>query len=83
MPPVDVPRSMLFDHEFKPFRAAISSRVASMLVAHVSYPSLDASESPATFSSVILRYLLREKYGFEGLVASDVLQARGPMSAGG
>jgi len=80
VPPVDVPRSILFDHEFKPFRAAISSRVASMLVAHVSYPSLDASESPATFSSVILRYLLREKYGFEGLVASDVLQARGPLS---
>ena len=67
-------------NEFKPFRAAISSRVASMLVAHVSYPSLDASEAPATFSSVILRYLLREKYGFEGLVASDVLQARGPLS---
>jgi len=80
VPSVDVPRSLLFDNEFKPFRAAISSRVASMLVAHVSYPSLDASESPATFSSVILRYLLREKYGFEGLVASDVLQARGPMS---
>ena len=78
---VDIPRSILFDHEFKPFRAAISSRVASMLVAHVSYPSLDASESPATFSSVILRYLLREKYGFEGLVASDVLQARAPLSA--
>jgi len=80
VPSVDVPRSLLFDHEFKPFRAAISSRVASMLVAHVSYPSLDASESPATFSSVILRYLLREKYGFEGLVASDVLQAPGPLS---
>ena len=81
VPPVDVPRSVLFENEFKPFRAAISSRVASMLVAHVSYRSLDASESPATFSSVILRYLLREKYGFEGLVASDVLQASGPMSA--
>ncbi len=81
VPPVDVPRNVLFDHEFKPFRAAISSRVASMLVAHVSYPSLDASEQPATFSSVILRYLLREKYGFEGLVASDVLEARGPLAA--
>ncbi len=80
VPPVDVPRSLLFENEFKPFRAAISSRVASMLVAHVSYPSLDASESPATFSTVILRYLLREKYGFEGLVASDVLQARGPLT---
>jgi beta-glucosidase-like glycosyl hydrolase len=79
MPSVDVPRSLLFENEFKPFRAAIASRVASMLVAHVSYPSLDASESPATFSSVILRYLLREKYGFEGLVASDVLQTRAPM----
>src|SRR5688572_23534061 len=80
VPPVDVPRNVLFEHEFRPFRAAISSRVASMLVAHVSYPSLDASEAPATFSSVILRYLLREKYGFEGLVASDVLEASGPLS---
>ena len=80
MPSVDVPRSLLFENEFKPFRAAIASRVASMLVADVSYPSLDASEAPATFSSVILRYLLREKYGFEGLVASDVLEARAPMS---
>lgn len=80
VPQVDVPRNVLFEHEFKPFRAAISSRVASMLVAHVSYPSLDASESPATFSNVILRYLLREKYGFEGLVASDVLQAHAPLS---
>ena len=80
MPSVDVPRSLLFENEFKPFRAAIASRVASMLVADVSYPSLDASESPATFSSVILRYLLREKYGFEGLVASDVLETRAPMS---
>ena len=78
---VDVPRSVLFEHEFKPFRAAISSRVASMLVAHVSYPSLDASDSPATFSSVILRYLLREKYGFEGLVASDVLVRLAPLTA--
>jgi beta-glucosidase len=81
VPPVDVPRSLLFENEFRPFRAAISSRVASMMVAHVSYPSLDASESPATFSSVILRYLLREKYGFEGLVASDVLRSHGPLSA--
>ena len=80
VPPVDVPRSVLFENEFRPFRAAISSRVASMMVAHVSYPSLDASESPATFSSVILRYLLREKYGFEGLVASDVLETRGPLT---
>jgi beta-glucosidase len=80
MPSVDVPRSLLFENEFRPFRAAIASRVASMLVADVSYPSLDASESPATFSSVILRYLLREKYGFEGLVASDVLETRAPMS---
>lgn len=81
VPAVDVPRSVLFEHEFKPFRAAISSRVASMMAAHVSYPSLDASESPSTFSSVILRYLLREKYGFEGLVASDVLQVHAGLSA--
>jgi beta-glucosidase-like glycosyl hydrolase len=80
-PAVELPRSSLFEHELAPFRAAIASRVASMLVAHVAYPSLDASELPATFSTTILRYLLREKYAFEGLVASDLLAARAPLSA--
>jgi beta-glucosidase-like glycosyl hydrolase len=79
-PVVDISRSQLFDHEFVPFRAAIGSRVASMLVAHVRYPSLDAGDSPATFSTQILRYLLREKYSFEGLVVTDVLMARGALS---
>ena len=72
-PIVDVRRNVLFDTDLVPFRQAISSRVASIMVAHVSYPSLDASHLPATLSPQILRYLLREKFAFEGVIVSDLL----------
>jgi beta-glucosidase len=78
-PVVEVPRSSLFTRELVPFEAAIASRVASMLVAHVAYPTLDASDSPATFSTTMLRYLLRERHGFEGLVATSLLRDRAPL----
>jgi beta-glucosidase-like glycosyl hydrolase len=64
---------VILDHDLPPFRAAIASQVASMMVAYAAYPALDASRSPAPLSTQVLRYLLREKLGFDGLIASDVL----------
>lgn len=72
-PTVDAPRSVLFETDFVPFRSAISSRVASIMTAHVIYPALDASRSPASISTQILRYLLREKLGFDGLIVTGAL----------
>ena len=54
-----------------PFRAAMDAGVASLMTAHVSYPSLDPSGLPATLSSTILGDLRRG--GFDGLVVSDAL----------
>lgn len=78
-PVVEESRSSLFARELVPFEAAIASRVASMLVAHVAYPTLDASDSPATFSTTMLRYLLRERHGFDGVVATSLLRDRAPL----
>jgi hypothetical protein len=70
-PVIDQPRRVLLDNDVVPFKAAIAAQVASIMTAHVAYPALDASRSPATMSTQVLRYLLREKLGFDGLIASD------------
>ncbi len=54
-----------------PFQAALDAGVASLMTAHVAYPSLDPSGLPATLSPTIIGDL-RAK-GFDGLVVSDAL----------
>ena len=61
--------------EFGPFRAAIAAGVASMMTAHVLVPALD-EEYPATLSSRIVRPLLREELGFEGVIFTDDMEMK-------
>jgi beta-glucosidase-like glycosyl hydrolase len=72
----------LWRDELAPFRHAVEAGVASVMTAHVAYPSLDAGGSPATLSRPMLADLLRGQLGFEGLVVSDSLEMDGVLSAG-
>ncbi|MDO8526171.1 MAG: beta-N-acetylhexosaminidase [Deltaproteobacteria bacterium] len=58
--------------ELIPFAAAIQQKVAAIMTAHVVYNGLD-KETPATFSVKLLRDLLTDKMGFEGMIVSDDL----------
>lgn len=60
--------------ELPPFQAAIDAGVDMVLTSHVVFPSLDVSCCPATLSPRILKGLLREKMGFQGLVVSDAIE---------
>ncbi len=66
--------------ELIPFEAAIQENVAGIMTAHVVYDGLDQG-LPATFSIKLLRDLLRDQLGFEGLIVSDDL-AMGAISQG-
>lgn len=57
--------------ELRPFEAAFAAGLASVMTAHVRYPELE--DLPATFSSVVLRDLVRGHHGYEGLVVTDAL----------
>jgi len=61
-----------------PFRAAIQAGVATVMVGHQRMQSLDAAR-PACLSPIIVRALLRERLGFNGLVLTDDM-AMGAMT---
>ncbi len=61
--------------ELPPFQAAVEAGVGSVMTAHVVFPALD-EERPATLSSKVLRPLLRERLGFNGIVFSDDMEMK-------
>lgn len=56
------------------FRATVSASVPFVMVALVTYTRIDADEL-AVFSSKVMRDLLRDDVGFDGVVVSDTLGA--------
>lgn len=52
-----------------PFRAAVRAGVDAMMMAHVTYPQVDAL--PAGYSERWIRHVLRDEMGFDGIVFSD------------
>ena len=68
--------------DLAPFRAAIGAGVDAVMTAHVAYPALDPSGTPATLSRPILEGLLRDRMGFDGIVVSDALVMKGVAGAG-
>ncbi len=63
--------------EFTPFRAAIAHGVDSIMTAHVSVPSLEPEEIPATVSSKVLTGILRDELKFRNLIVTDAMDMQG------
>ena len=57
-----------------PFVAAIQAGVATIMSSHVCYSQLDPANQPATFSARLIRDLLRQELGFQGVCLSDDLE---------
>lgn len=79
LPVVEAPAAALRTTDLLPFTVAIESGVASIMTAHVAYPSLDDSNLPATLSRTLLGEL-RSKSRFDGLVVTDALIMDGALS---
>jgi beta-N-acetylhexosaminidase len=75
LPVIDLPLAMLRERELVPFAAAIAAGTTTIMTSHILLPQLD--DVPATFSTRILRGLLREELGFTGVIVSDALDMRG------
>ncbi|HEU5358198.1 MAG TPA: glycoside hydrolase family 3 N-terminal domain-containing protein [Gemmatimonadales bacterium] len=77
-----VPASELeIQRELAPFRAAVAARVSAVMTAHVAFPAIDPTGTPATFSSPILNKL-RHGLGYNGAIVTDALMMGGATAAG-
>ncbi len=82
LPTVSLAANELRATDFVPFEAAIRAGVASIMSAHVSFPALDPSGTPATLSKRILGDILRDELGFGGLVVTDAMIMEGVLGDG-
>lgn len=78
LPVVEAPAAALRSSDLLPFTVAIESGVASIMTAHVAYPTLDSSNLPATLSRTLLGEL-RTASRFDGLVVTDALIMDGAL----
>ncbi|KFI05503.1 beta-N-acetylhexosaminidase [Massilia sp. BSC265] len=69
LPLVDKPLAELERFEFAPFRIA-APEASAVMTAHIVYPALDP-KYPATMSRPILTGILRERFGFDGVIITD------------
>ncbi|MBL7979038.1 MAG: serine hydrolase [Bacteroidetes Order II. Incertae sedis bacterium] len=74
--PFDLAR--LESTEFVPFRDAVKNGVKSVMVGHLAIPALEKEEHlPATLSKAITTDILRNQWGFTGLVVTDAMGMKG------
>jgi len=58
--------------ELPPFEALVRAGIGMMMTAHCLYPAIDP-EHPATLSRNVVTGLLRDRFGFDGVVITDDL----------
>ena len=81
LPRVIVPRAELEATDFAPFRAL--SDMPWAMTAHIVYTAVDA-DAPATLSALVIREVIRDSMGFDGVLVSDDLSMNalgGPIGA--
>lgn len=82
---VDLPRDerayeQIAVEDLVPFGALVKRGLAGMMPAHVVYPAIDVL--PAGYSHTWLQDILRQRFGFDGLIVSDDLGMAGAFAAG-
>lgn len=71
LPVIRLPRAAFERTHLKPFRDAVAAGADAVMTSHVVFPAYD--KAPATFSPKLVRRVLRERLGYDGLVISDDL----------
>ena len=63
----------LSECEFIPFQAGIKAGAPFVMTGHISTPNITGNNEPALFSSYLLRDILRNTLGFDGIIITDAL----------
>ncbi|WP_396611487.1 beta-N-acetylhexosaminidase [Haloferax sp. S1W] len=75
LPVIPHDRDRLEAVEFVPFRRAIDGGIDAIMTTHIAFPAITGDDTlPATLSEAVLTGILREEFGFDGLIVSDCLE---------
>jgi beta-N-acetylhexosaminidase len=74
LPTVDKSRAELNALELAPFKA-LASQAPAMMTAHIVYPQIDP-DRPATLSPQLIGGILRQDWGYDGVVITDALMMK-------
>jgi beta-glucosidase-like glycosyl hydrolase len=78
LPQVNYGMERLEEVELFPFKSLAQHGIQSMMIAHLSVPSIDATANlPTSLSRKAVTELLREKMGYQGLIFTDGLEMKG------
>jgi len=81
LPVISHNRARLDSIELVPFRQLIGDGLGSMMIAHLSVPSLEPEpKTPTTLSRNVVANLLRNELNFNGLIVTDALNMKGVTS---
>jgi beta-glucosidase len=72
LPRIEHDRPRLEQVEFLPFQGAIAHHIDAIMTAHLEVPAIDPNDI-TTFSHALNTTLLREQWGFEGIIVTDAL----------
>lgn len=78
LPVIKHNKEHLYNLEMYPFKQMIKKGVGSVMVAHLSLPSLDSTKNLAsTLSKPVVTDILKNELGFEGIVVTDAMNMKG------
>jgi beta-N-acetylhexosaminidase len=70
---IDKSLSELETRDLLPFQAGIAAGADTVMVGHISNPTLIGDDRPASLSYTVVTEVLREELGFQGVVITDAL----------
>ena len=74
LPVIPYTRERMEQIELVPFKSGIQAGVECVMTAHVALPAITGDNMPATVSPAVIRGLLREELGYQGVVMTDCLE---------
>lgn len=78
LPMLNFSRERIEDIELYPYKKLFQEGMASVMVAHLSVPSLEPREDyPTSISKAVVTDLLQKEMGFSGLIFTDALNMKG------
>ena len=80
LPVIPVTQARLDSVELVPFRAAVAAGLGAMMTAHLALPNIEGDSTPATLSPGLMRGLLRDRLGFDGILSTDAMDMRGVLA---